>query len=409
MAGARNRLKRFTQATILAVSITGLMLLLLGGGEGTEAQATAEGATQTEGLAQVPDTVAVIDEVATEELVQESQQEEVREGDEDEEVSARQATDEAIGTIRGLWDGFYRNLPKIGFALVVLLVAWLLVGLLRRILLQVLGKWERSNGIITIVSIAVWVFFIGVSISIVAGDIRALVGSLGLIGLALSWSLQTPIESFTGWLLNSFQGYYKVGDRIAVGDVFGDVFRIDFLNTTVWEIGAPYRPGFVQAEQPTGRLVTFPNNEVLSGTIINLTRDFPYVWDEMNVGVANESDLRLALKVLHGIALDLLGNYMAEPTRQYGALLAAAGLDSFVAPEPQVFISSNDSWTDITIRYLVGARERRKWKSELTLRVAEELNKKEYLKRIIPVYQRQQVQFIHPDGTPANIEDFQNP
>jgi small-conductance mechanosensitive channel len=58
--------------------------------------------------------------------------------------------------------------------------------------------------------------------------------------------------------------------------VFGDVYKIDVITTTVWEIGAPFRQGFVMAEQPTGRLVTFPNNEILSGSIVNLTRDFPY-------------------------------------------------------------------------------------------------------------------------------------
>ncbi len=63
----------------------------------------------------------------------------------------------------------------------------------------------------------------------------------------------------------------------------------------------------MQAEQPTGRLVTFPNNEVLAGTVVNLTRDFPYVWDEMSVSIANESDLRLAISVLKKIADDLLG------------------------------------------------------------------------------------------------------
>ena len=78
-------------------------------------------------------------------------------------------------------------------------------------------------------------------------------GRSGLVGLALSWALQTPIESFTGWLLNSFQGYYRVGDRIEVADVFGDVAEIDLLTTTVWELGGPQRTGFIHAEQPTGR------------------------------------------------------------------------------------------------------------------------------------------------------------
>lgn len=404
MKGARNSLKRFSQATILAVAITGLMLLLVGGGEGSEVLAIGQQNPDTDQVEGIPDTVAVIDEVATENLVAETQQDSTYL--EEEEPSAREATDEALGTIRSLWYGFYRNLPKVGMALLVLVVAWGVVKLLRWLLLRLLGRWERSHGIVTITSIGVWLFFTGIALSIVAGDIRALIGSFGLIGLALSWSLQTPIESFTGWLLNSFQGYYRVGDRISVGDVFGDVYRIDFLTTMVWEIGAPYRPGFVQAEQPTGRLVTFPNNEVLTGTVVNLTRDFPYVWDEMSVAVANESDMRLALSVLHRVAKDLLGDYMDEPAKKYEKILTQAGLDNFVSPEPQVFLSSNDSWTDIVIRYLVGARERRKWKSELTLRVAEELNKKEYLSKIIPVYSRQQVQFIGSDGIPEDIDEL---
>ncbi len=59
------------------------------------------------------------------------------------------------------------------------------------------------------------------------------------------------------------------------------------------------------------------------------------------------------------------------------------------------------------IRYLVGARERRRWKSELSLRITEELNKPEYADRIISVYPRQQIQFVNQEGAPIEIKDFQ--
>lgn len=356
------------------------------------------------GLAQdnYPDTVAVVEDVAVQDLVpRDTVTEEVvaKNG------STKEAAEEAIGALQGLWESFVFNLPKILIALFTLVLAWLTVRGLRAILRRSIGKWQSSSAIISLVSIAVWLLAIGVALSVVAGDIRALVGSFGLIGLALSWSLQTPIESFTGWLMNSYQGYYRVGDRIRVGEVFGDVYRIDFLTTTVWEIGAPYQPGFVRAEQPTGRLVTFPNNEVLTGTVINLTGDFPYVWDELDVGVANESDMPLAMQVVESVALGLLGDYMKTPAAMYSQLLQQAGLDDTVPDKPQVFISMDESWTNITIRYLVGARERRKWKSELTMRITMELNKSEYIKKIIPVYPRQQVQFINADGTPTQANE----
>jgi small-conductance mechanosensitive channel len=173
------------------------------------------------------------------------------------------------------------------------------------------------------------------------------------------------------------------------------------LTTTIWEIGGPDRPpGQVHAEQPTGRLITFPNNEILTGSVVNLTRDFAYVWDELQVPVANESDLSYASGVIEKIALDLLEKGMREPARQYQSILRKAGLASSIADRPQLYFSMDDSWVDITIRYLVAARERRSWKSELTRRVLAELQRPAHAGRIIPAYERRQLQWIDDAGRP---------
>lgn len=91
--------------------------------------------------------------------------------------------------------------------------------------------------------------------------------------------------------MNSFRRYSRVGDRIAVGDVY----RIDVLTTTVWEADGSGQS--VVAARATGALITFPNWEVLRSNIVNYTRDFPYVWDEVTINVANESDLGYAARI----------------------------------------------------------------------------------------------------------------
>ena len=379
--GAQSRLKQFKQATILAVAITGFLLLMLAPEEAGYSQSDTDPV-----LVDSPDSI--------------NEEQRANLPVEENEEFTEAAKNEVIITVTNIWRGFYANLPKLLVALVTLVAAWLLTKLIKRILIKTIGQWKDSHAIITLVAISIWLFAIGVAVSVVAGDIRALIGSLGLAGLALSWSLQTPIESFTGWLQNSFQGYYRVGDRVSVGEVFGDVYKIDFLTTTVWEIGGPYRQGFVQAEQPTGRLVTFPNNEILSGTVVNLTRDFSFVWDELAIAVANESNIRLAMKVIGEVASDFLGDYIKEPSEKYAKILKKANLNYDVADKPEIYLSLAESWTDIVIRYLVGARERRKWKSELILRVTEELNKDEYKGKIVPVYPRRQIQAIDADGVP---------
>src|SRR5690606_38635588 len=149
--------------------------------------------------------------------------------------------------------------------------------------------------------------------------------------------------SFTGWLLNSFHGYYRVGDRVAVGEVFGDVYRIDLLTTTVWEYGSAAATGVsIRAEQPTGRLITFPNHEILTGSVVNYTRDFPYLWDELTVSVATESDLAYATEVVLGVGREIVGEYMEAPARRYETLLRREGLEPAVSTEPQVFLAITD-------------------------------------------------------------------
>ena len=390
--GAQGKLRQFRKASLLAVAITGFLLLLFSPGDVESAQSVEGAQDRGSDIEEVvpPSQPPVADggAISGAELGEESWYE------------ARQTT-------RLLWEGFFTHLPKIVVAVLALLLAWLVIKGVRWVLRKTVSRWESSKGIIALTSILIWLFAIGVAVSVVAGDIRALVGSLGLIGLALSWSLQTPIESFTGWLLNSFKNYYRLGDRIQVGDVFGDVYKIDIITTTVWEIGAPFRQGFVMAEQPTGRLVTFPNNEILSGSIVNLTRDFPYVWDELNIPIANESDLRLAIDVIKQTSKDLLGDHMREPVQQYELILQKAGLTTGITENPQVYVAYNEFWMEIIVRYLVGASERRKWKSELTLRITEEVNQPVYKNRIISVYPRQQIQFHdeswipRPDGSNA--------
>jgi small-conductance mechanosensitive channel len=391
--GARTRLRGFRQATILAVALTAFLLILLGADETTEAGTFQD---TPAAAAELPDTVALIEDIPVEDLQAEAEAEEP-----DAPIRAdtlvRAAAEEARGVVRGLWYGLLAQMPRFLVAAAALVFAWLLVRLVRPVLRRAVGQWDRGNAFVALFGIVAWLLAIGVAVSVIAGDVRAMLGSLGLIGLALSWALQTPIESFTGWLLNSFRGYYRVGDRVAVGEVFGDVYQIDPLNTTVWEIGSPGR-GFVQAEQPTGRLITFPNNEVLAGSIVNLTRDFPYVWDEVTAPVGNKSDMVYATSVLLSVAKRVIGEQMVAPAGEYERILLAARLETSISREPQVFVSMDDSWTNLTVRYLVAARERRRWGSMLAQEILTELNRPEHSDRIISVFPRRQIQFIGPDG-----------
>jgi small-conductance mechanosensitive channel len=359
---AQRRLKRFRQGSLLAVAFTGLFLLIWGVADEAPAQDTIRSAEI------IVDTAAAATEAGTPPP----------------DPDPARAVEQATGTVRDLAVEGLALLPRILIGLAILAIAAILVRFVRFLLRRGLHRWERADAATAMAGVLIWLVAIGVALSVVAGDARALVGSVGLLGLALSWALQAPIESFAGWLLNSFKGYYRVGDRIGVGDVFGDVYRIDFLNTTVWEAGGPDKP--VQGAQPTGSLITFPNSEVLRSNIVNYTRGFPYVWDEVTVGVTNESDLAYGMKLISDVACRVVGPSMASPVATYRGLLEKENLGFDIADDPQVYVSVTESWTDITVRYLVNARERRTWSSRLLVELSTELNRHEHHDRVQPAY-----------------------
>jgi small conductance mechanosensitive channel len=361
--GAQTRLRRFRQGSALAVALTALMLMIWVGEQEVMGQeeAAASGAGAEEARELLPSDPA---------------------------ASLEQAT----GTVRDLVLGFYAMLPRLLIAVILVALAVGVGKAVRAMIQRSLGRWERTHAISALVQIGIFLLATAAALSVLAGDARALLGSIGLVGLALSWALQTPIESFTGWLMNSFRVYYRVGDRIEVGEVFGDVYKIDVLTTTVWEAGGPGKP--VAGAQATGAMITFPNWEVLRSNIINYSRDFPYVWDEVTVNVANESDLRYTVEVFEGVARRLFGRKMSEPAREYQELLERARLAFDVDDEPKAFISLADAWTDCTVRYLVPARARRRWASELSIALTEESEKPEHRGKIIAGYPRQELRMI---------------
>jgi hypothetical protein len=115
--------------------------------------------------------------------------------------------------------------------------------------------------------------------------------------------------------------------------------------------------------------------------------------------VANESDIGHAMRVIAAVARETIGPAMVGPVETYRALLVQEGLDYDVADEPQVYITPTESWTDVIVRYLVNARERRKWASALHLRIGEELAKPENRDRVITSYPVRRI--LRDDGADA--------
>ena len=195
--------------------------------------------------------------------------------------------------------------------------------------------------------------------------------SLGVVGFAITFALQQPLFSFMGWFYIMVKKPYQVGDRIAIEGSKGDVADVDYLVTTLWEIDGE----LVASNQPSGRIITVPNSVVLSSHVKNYTRDeFPFVWNEIEIQVAYETDLEFARERMATVADDFLGEEMARRIERYRSQLAETPVELDVQERPTVNVVQDESWVTLRLRYLVHPRRGQRTKNELYERVLAAFN-----------------------------------
>ena len=197
--------------------------------------------------------------------------------------------------------------------------------------------------------------------------------SFGLLSLILGFALQTPITSFIGWIYILIREPYRVGDRIKIGAAAGDVIDVGYLDTTLWEFGGDY----LSTDHPSGRVIKFPNSSVLSTPVFNYTWPlFPYIWNEIKLHVAYDSDLEFVSETMQRLAEEEVGEAMMKQVRIFRELLAQTPVDQLQVQERPVvmFRVSENTWLEAIVRYLVNPKEAGRVKTRLLKKLIAALN-----------------------------------
>ena len=182
---------------------------------------------------------------------------------------------------------------------------------------------------------------------------QALVVAYGVVAAGIAFALQDVIKNFAGGFIIFLGSQYRVGDRIEIRGVCGDVIDIGLFSTRLLEI-----QGWVAADQATGRIVTIPNGVVLNNPVHNYTHQHEFIWDELAVVVTAESDWSEAMRLLVDIATEHTKEYAGVAEKSLGNLQQQYYIDGRET-HPRVFIANHDHGYQLAVRYVVGARARR--------------------------------------------------
>jgi small-conductance mechanosensitive channel len=190
---------------------------------------------------------------------------------------------------------------------------------------------------------------------------------LGLAAAGVAFAMQEVIGALAGWVSILSSRQFRVGDRIQMGGVRGDVLDITPLRTKLLEIGSSGDgESWVRARQYTGRLVSVSNKAVFSEPVYNSSAAFDYLWEELTLPVPYDDDWQLGERILREEAERASSSAdartaIAEMRRRY--LVGRADV------EPRVFVRATDNWVELAARFVVPVRDARRIKDEMTRRV----------------------------------------
>lgn len=180
-------------------------------------------------------------------------------------------------------------LMKLTFTLTIIFV----IIFVERIVENLILKLDHSKGdkynLLSISRLLTTAVIIIVIVAFLFQNLYAAAVSFGIISLVLGFALQAPIASFIAWLYIVFRKPYKMGDRIQLKHMRGDVVEINYLDTAILECNGDY----LGNDRSSGRVVYFPNSLLLSAELINYSGPIvPFIWNETAVQVAYTSDIK---------------------------------------------------------------------------------------------------------------------
>lgn len=267
------------------------------------------------------------------------------------------------------------NGQKLLLSIAVIVIVWLLQFLAKIVTKRWLLRrqnerlqfWARQ-----IISLFSAVVLLVSFISIWFDDPTRLATALGLVTAGLAFALQKVITALAGYFVILRGNTFNVGDRITMGGVRGDVLALDFIQTTIMEMGQPASIAasaapamWVKSRQFTGRIVTVTNDKIFDEPVYNYTRDFPYLWEEISIPIHYTADRHRAEQILlecadrHTIKLNEMSRE-AWHHMQYRYSIKPVDLT------PKVYYRITDNWLELTVRFVVGEHAIRDLKDEMS-------------------------------------------
>jgi small conductance mechanosensitive channel len=190
-----------------------------------------------------------------------------------------------------LWgwvEAFIRNLPNLGVALLVLLIAYFVSRFVNKYSQKIVKRYVPQQSITKLIGRALAVFVVLVGIFLALGvlnldkTLNTLIAGAGVSGLVIGLALQGALANGIAGIILSFRKRVNIGDWVETSGYVGFIEDIKLNNFSIRE--------------PDNNIVVIPNKTITDNPMKNYS-----VTDRMRIiiecGVGYESDLEMVEKL----------------------------------------------------------------------------------------------------------------
>ena len=241
---------------------------------------------------------------------------------------------------------------RVAILLGILVVVFLIGEVWQRTVIRYVHDVHRRRQLILIRSIVVWTLAaVIVGLSFVT-ELSTFATFAGLLTAGLAVAMQSVLVSVVGYFFLIGKYGIRVGDRIQIGTVLGEVIDIGLVRMHLMELNSSGPLG------PTGRVVAFANLIVFqaSGGLFKQIPGVNLTWHEITLtlpAVADYPALKARLLSAVNQAIGEFHDEIVRQTRQIEKSTASAAAD---AAEPRVQMRLIDSRMEASIGYPVSVQ-----------------------------------------------------
>ncbi|MRS03417.1 mechanosensitive ion channel family protein [bacterium] len=242
-------------------------------------------------------------------------------------------------------------LIRLGSLILIIAAVFAMGAAWRRAILRYVQETRRRYQFLLFRKIVIWIAVGAIIAFTFVTELGSVATFAGLLTAGLAVALQNVILSVAGYFFLIGKYGIRVGDRVQIAGVTGEVVDIGIVRFHLLELGS----GGEDA-QPSGRVVAFSNSIVFqpASTVFRQIPGTSFVWHEISLTFSPEGNYRMIQERITNAVDIALKDHSGELERQMRHMEQTLNAISSIELRPRTRLHMTASGIEVTVRFPVG-------------------------------------------------------